>query len=76
MADHSTTTRMCRETGAPSWVELVACPVLSRSCLGVDDLVAVDRDSRMRRRVWISGDNANEQYPQVPARKFFDEEEG
>ena len=53
-------------------MEHVACPVLPRSCFGV----AVDLDSRVRRSLWISGANANEeQYPQVPARKFLVEEE-
>ena len=81
---------MCRETsfffcerlrksdGAPSLVEPVPCPVLSRSSFGVDaqQLVAVDLDSRVRRISWISGVYVNEeQYPQVPVRKFLDEEE-
>ena len=39
--------RPCKSGGAPSWVEPVASPVLSRSCFGVDaqQLVAVDLDS-------------------------------
>ena len=28
--------RLCKSGGAPSWVEPVACPVLSRSCFRVD----------------------------------------
>ena len=59
-------------------VEPVACPVLTRSCFRVyaQQLVAVDLDSRMRRGLWISGANVNEeQYPQVLTRKFLDEEE-
>ena len=90
MAHHSTTTRnvqrdklffrerLCKSGGAPSWVEHVACPVLSRSCFRVDaqQLAATDLDSRVRRSLWISGVNVSEeQYPQVPARKFLEEEE-
>ena len=59
-------------------VEPVACSVLTKSCFRVDaqQLVAVDHDSRMRRSLWISGANVNEeQYPQVLTRKFLDEEE-
>ena len=43
--------RLCKSDGAPSLVEPVACPVLTRSCFRVDaqQLVAVDHDSRMRR---------------------------
>ena len=70
--------RLCKSDGAPSLVELVACPVLTRSCFRVDaqQLVAVDLDSRMRRSLWISGANVNEkQYLQVLTRKFLDEEE-
>ena len=58
--------RLCKSDGAPSLVEPVACPVLTRSCFRVDaqQLVAVDLDSRMRRSLWISGANVNEeQYP-------------
>ena len=44
--------------------------------MDAQQLVATDLDSRVRRSLWISGANANEeQHPQVPARKFFDEEE-
>ena len=90
MADHSTTTRnvqrekrgfacrLCKSGKAASWVEPVACPVRSRSCFRLDaqQLEATDLDSRVRRSLWISGANVNEeQYPQVPARKFLDEEE-
>ena len=51
--------RLCKSDGAPSLVEPVACPVLTRSCFRVDaqQLVAVDHDSRMRRSLWISGAN-------------------
>ena len=66
--------RLCKSGGAPS---LVACPILSRSCFGVDaqQLVAVDQDSRVRRSLWISGATVNEeQYPKVFARKFLEEE--
>ena len=46
--------RRCKSGGAPSWVEPVACPVLSRSCFRVDaqQLVATDLDSRVRRSLW------------------------
>ena len=57
--------RLCESDGAPS-------------CFRVDaqQLVAVDLDSRMRRSLWISGANVNEeQYPQVLTRKFLYEEE-
>ena len=88
MTDHSTTTRnvqrereagvcerLCKSGGVPSWVEPVGCPVLSRSCFGVDAR-QLDLDSKVRRSLWISGASVNEeQYLQVPARKFFDEEE-
>ena len=70
--------RLCKSGGAPSFVKPVACPVLSRSSFGVDaqQLVAVDLDSRVRRSLWISGANVNdEQYPQIPTRKLLDEEE-
>ena len=70
--------RLCKSDGAPSLVEPVACPVLTRSCFRVDaqQLVADDHDSRMRRSLWISSANVNEeQYPQVLTRKFLDEEE-
>ena len=66
--------QLCKSGGAPSWVEPVACPVLSRSCFGVDaqQLVATDPGSIVRRSSWISGANVNEeQYLQVPARKFL-----
>ena len=66
--------RLCKSGGAPS---LVACPILSRPCFGVDaqQLVAVDQDSRVRRSLWISGANVNEeQYPKVFARRFLEEE--
>ena len=59
-------------------MEPVACLVLTRSCFRVDaqQLMAVDIDSRMRRSLWISGANVNEeQYRQVLTRKFLDEEE-
>ena len=90
MANLTTTTRnvqrdklffreqLCKSGGAPSWVEPVACPVLSRSSFGVDaqQLVAVGPVSRVRRGLRISGANVNEeQNPQVPSRKFLDEEE-
>ena len=46
---------------------MVACPVLTRS---------VFVWMRMRRSLWISGANVNEeQYPQVLTRRFLDEEE-
>ena len=70
--------RLCKSDGALSLVELAACPVLTRSCFRVDaqQLVAVDLDSRMRRSLWISGANVNEEmYPQVLTRRFLDEEE-
>ena len=70
--------RLCESDGVLSLVEPVACPVLTRSCFRVDaqHLVAVDFDSRMRRSLWISGANVNEeQYPQVLTRKFLGEEE-
>ena len=43
--------RLCKSGGAPSLVEPVACPVLLRSCLGVDaqQIVATDPDSIVRR---------------------------
>ena len=90
MADHSTTTRnVQREKRGvasdlanpvellPGWSLLL---VLSfpRSCFDVDaqQLVATDLDSRVRRSLWISGANVNEEpHPQVPATKFLDEEE-
>ena len=55
--------RLCKSDGAPSLVEPVACPVFTRSCFRVDaqQLVAVDHDSRMRRSLWISGANVNEE---------------
>ena len=70
--------RLCKSDRAPSLVEPVACPVLTRSCFRVDaqQLVAVDLDSRTRRSLWISGANVNEeQYFQVLTRKFLDESE-
>ena len=70
--------RLCKSDGAPSLVEPVACPVLTRSCFRVDaqQLVAVDLDSRMRRSLWISGANVNEGlYPRILTRKLLDEEE-
>ena len=70
--------RLCKSDEAPSLVEPVACPVLTRSCFRLDarQLVAADLDSRLRRSLWISGANVNvEQYPQVLTRKFLDEEE-
>ena len=39
--------------------------------MDAQQLVATDLDSRVRRSLWISG----AKHPQVPARKFFDEEE-
>ena len=60
--------RLCKSDGAPSLVEPVACPVLSRSCFGVDaqQLLATDLDPRVRRTLWISGAFVfEEQYPQV-----------
>ena len=65
--------RLCKSDGAPSWVEPVACPVLLRSCFGVDaqQLPATDLDSRVRRSLWISGANViEEQCPQVLGRKL------
>ena len=70
--------RLCKSDGAPSLMEPVACRVLSRSCYCVEaqQLVAVDLDSRMRRSLWISGANVNEElYLQVLTRKFLNEEE-
>ena len=58
-------------------MESVACPVLSRSCFGVDgqQLVATDPDSIVRRIPWISGAKMNEElHPPVLGRKFVDEE--
>ena len=90
MADQSTTIRNVqrekREVASdlanlvellPGWSLLLVLSC-TRSCFGVDaqQLVAVDLDSRVRRSLWISGANVNEeQYPQVPARTFLDEVE-
>ena len=70
--------RLCTSGVAPFLVEPVACPVLSRSCFGVDaqQLVTADPDSIVRRNPWISGAKVNEEpHPQVLGRKFLDSKE-
>ena len=90
MADHSTTIRNVKreKRGFASdfanlmellpWWSLL--PVLSLRdpvfVLDAQQLVAVYLDSRMRRSLWISGVNVNEElYLQILTRKFLDEEE-